>query len=182
MSLIIIFDPFRHLFSSPPLHYLVTLMAPLCSLLLLAATVGCVLALPEIHPIEHASLLLTFANGWHVYSDPVDAKGRGLFAGLPLADVIVLTHSHADHLQPSTVLNLTQSSTVIVAPTDVANALVAAGIPPSQLRVLNNSMHTVIGELVVFAVPMYNTFTPPLHPKGKQEYANKSKKMPTSII
>lgn len=37
---------------------------------------------PNIHPIEHASVLLSYAGPGpaelHLYSDPVDQKGEGL--------------------------------------------------------------------------------------------------------
>lgn len=37
---------------------------------------------PDIHPIEHASVLLSYAGPGpaevHLYSDPVDQKGEGL--------------------------------------------------------------------------------------------------------
>lgn len=85
---------------------------------------------PKILPIEHASVLLTYSiNGqdFHVYSDPVDQRAEGLvgspevrvtfpinanalsrpqFDKLPPADLIMITHSHSDHFQPSTIEKL----------------------------------------------------------------------------
>lgn len=47
-----------------------------------------------VHPVEHASLVLEW-DGKAIYVDPVG--GAGLYAGLPAAAAILITHGHGDH-------------------------------------------------------------------------------------
>jgi len=53
-----------------------------------------------IHPINHATLVLEW-NGTMIYVDPVG--GATPFQGLPRANLILVTHSHSDHLSTSTI-------------------------------------------------------------------------------
>ena len=48
----------------------------------------------RITPISHASLMLQF-DGKVIYVDPVNT---GDYAGKPKADLILITHSHGDHM------------------------------------------------------------------------------------
>jgi len=129
-------------------------------------------SLPVVTPIEHASVLLTYNSSLttttQLYSDPVDAKNRGLFDKLPSADIIVITHSHGDHLQPSTIFKLMKETTQLVVPQDVAGILLSLnGTLRSQITILGNGNETTIGAFTIHAVPMYNTGPNPHHPEGK---------------
>jgi hypothetical protein len=73
-----------------------------------------------IHPINHA----TFAMAWKdhtIYVDPMG--GSGAFAGLPAADLVLVTDVHGDHLNAATLAAVTGANTAIVAPAAVAAQL-----------------------------------------------------------
>ncbi|ATB31313.1 MBL fold metallo-hydrolase [Melittangium boletus] len=118
-----------------------------------------------IHPINHATLAL----GWSsktIYVDPVGDAAR--FAGLPAANVILVTDVHADHLSAETLTALAiPNHTLIIAPQAVYDAL-----PPALqavTRVLANDATTNVEDLIIEARPMYNT-TPErvnFHTKGR---------------
>eukprot|EP01079_Euglenida_sp_SAG-EU17-18_P003548 gene3548-3995_t len=89
---------------------------------------------PRITPIEHASLLFDFQNAdgtdYALYVDPVDHYGKGLYNGLPKADVVLITHPHSDHLNVTTLHFLDKSGlTQYVCPPDVVPTLTSAGFP-----------------------------------------------------
>ena len=60
---------------------------------------------------KHASLAFEF-GGQHIYVDPVDSYAD--YAHLPKADMILITHSHYDHLDTAAVDKLSKAETVIV--------------------------------------------------------------------
>ncbi|HEX7618516.1 MAG TPA: MBL fold metallo-hydrolase, partial [Verrucomicrobiae bacterium] len=116
-----------------------------------------------IHPVNHAS----FVMGWNdkiIYVDPVGGGKR--FDGLPRPGLILLTHTHGDHLSVETLQSVIGEKTVLVAPPSVAGQL------PEKLRgqtiVLTNGESKSAAGIGIEAVPMYNT-TPErmqFHPKG----------------
>ena len=116
-----------------------------------------------IHPVNHATLVM----GWSdkvIYVDPVGGGKR--FDGLPRPGLILLTHTHGDHLSVETLQAVAGEKTVLVAPPSVAGQL------PEKLRgqtiVLTNGESKSTAGIVIEAVPMYNT-TPEraqFHPKG----------------
>jgi L-ascorbate metabolism protein UlaG (beta-lactamase superfamily) len=57
-------------------------------------------------------------NGRTIYIDP-----WGTADDDPKADLILITHAHFDHLQPSEIARLSEARTKLVAPKDVANEL-----------------------------------------------------------
>ncbi len=116
-----------------------------------------------IHPIQHASFAMQW-NGKTIYSDPVG--GAKLYEGLPKPDLILLTHGHGDHYDAGTLEAVIQPGTRIVAPAAVANQM-----PPalkSKTTVLGNGDRTTIDNVLILAVPAYNTTAARLqyHPKG----------------
>ncbi len=118
-------------------------------------------------PIEHASLALLW-DGKAVYADPVGTAAQ--FAGLPAPDIILLTHDHNDHLDPARLKALVRPTTVLILPQAVATALAGSGVlEVAEERVLANGDSTEVGDIKVFAVPMYNTTPDRLryHPKGR---------------
>ncbi len=87
-----------------------------------------------------------------VYIDPWKLKGD-----VP-ADVVLITHSHYDHLSESDVKKISKPSTVIAGPPDCKAGFGAAfkAISPGESR--------TIGDITVEAVPAYNT-DKQFHPK-----------------
>jgi L-ascorbate metabolism protein UlaG (beta-lactamase superfamily) len=115
----------------------------------------------EIRPIQHGSLLLSFA-GQHIFIDPWSA---GPLPSEPKADLILITDIHGDHLDPAGVAQVKGDSTIIVGPAAVAEQL------PGTL-VLNNGQTQQFGGVGVEAVPMYNLPRGPAegelrHPPGR---------------
>eukprot|EP00729_Bicosta_minor_P022620 gene22620-28425_t len=124
------------------------------SLLIASALCFGSVQLPKITPIEHASVLLTYRAG-PVYSDPVDMKGEGLFKGLPQAKIIMITHAHSDHFQPSTIEQLTSAGTEVIAPADVAATLIGENATYKSItHVLANGQSVAIDGFTIHAVPM----------------------------
>ncbi|MCL5742515.1 MAG: MBL fold metallo-hydrolase [Acidobacteria bacterium] len=98
----------------------------------------------RIIPIQHASLMLE-AGGQTVYIDPA----MGNYQGRPQADLILLTHSHSDHLAPKILAELRKPETVIFAP-----EAAAAGVAGST--VIHNGETKQSGKWTIQALPMYN--------------------------
>jgi L-ascorbate metabolism protein UlaG (beta-lactamase superfamily) len=66
-----------------------------------------------IHPINHASFVMSW-NGKMIYNDPVG--GATPYAGLARADLILVSHSHSDHYDATTLNAVKGSNCVIVVP------------------------------------------------------------------
>jgi L-ascorbate metabolism protein UlaG (beta-lactamase superfamily) len=91
-----------------------------------------------------------------VYIDPFK-----LPEGLPIADVILITHAHFDHFSMEDISKIKADHTMIVAPKDVASQFV-----DSVLAVVPGKDYT-IGPLKVTTVPAYN-IDKKFHPKEKK--------------
>lgn len=110
-----------------------------------------------IHPINHASFVMQW-NGRMIYNDPVG--GATPFAGIAKADLILVSHSHSDHYNAATLDAVRATTARIVAPQAVYNSMSAA--LKSVTTVLSNGMSTTVLEIVIDAVPAYNSN----HPQG----------------
>jgi L-ascorbate metabolism protein UlaG (beta-lactamase superfamily) len=111
-----------------------------------------------IHPLYHASTLLTW-NGKVIYVDPDDdAAYEPTYAGLPKADLILVTHTHGDHFSSGKIETLRRTNALIVVPQAVYTGLTAA--QKLNAIVLTNSMATNVLGLRVEAVPAYNSNHP----------------------
>lgn len=108
--------------------------------------------MPEIIPIEHASFIMKWGSEV-IYHDPVGRTEQYLGYGLPT--IIMLTHSHPDHFDVPLLVELATSEVAIVAPQEVFDLL------PLQLQsqtvVMQNGDTTVVNDLQIEAIPMYNT-------------------------
>lgn len=115
----------------------------------------------KITPVFHASMLIE-AAGKTIYIDPAKP---GNFAGLPPADLILITDVHGDHMDPATVLALSKAGTQILAPAAVVKTVNIAG------TIANGEMKTWNGWKIE-AIPMYNLKRGPaegqfFHDKGR---------------
>jgi len=108
-----------------------------------------------IHPINHASFVMSW-NGKMIYNDPVGAAA--LYAGLPKADLILVSHSHGDHFSSGTLNAVTNANAVIIAPQAVFNSLSAA--QRAITIVLTNRASTNVMGLNIEAIPAYNANHP----------------------
>jgi L-ascorbate metabolism protein UlaG (beta-lactamase superfamily) len=105
----------------------------------------------RLTPIYHGSVMLEF-GGMVIHVDP---WSQGDFTGLPPADLIVVTHTHADHLDRAMVDKLKKPETIIVGPpavTDTLNCAPACGIVEP---ISDSEQRTVMG-IGFEGVPMYN--------------------------
>ena len=110
-----------------------------------------------MHPVNHASLVMGW-NGLTLYIDPVG--GATLYKNFPKADMVLVTHSHSDHFDVSTVTGISTTNTVLVVPSAVYSGLTTA-LKKQALTVGNGQTTNAFG-IVVEAVAAYNSN----HPKG----------------
>lgn len=107
-----------------------------------------------IRPLYHATLVLAWKDKM-IYVDP-DAGIS--YAGLQKADLVLLTHSHSDHLDLATVDAVRGPAAVIIAPNDVYTRLSAP--QKTNTWVLANGESTNVIGVAIEAIPAYNANHP----------------------
>lgn len=107
-----------------------------------------------IQPRFHATFVMSW-NGKMIYNDPDDGIS---YAGLPKADLILLSHTHADHFNTATIDAVRGAGATIIASQSVYNSLTAA--QKTLATVLAYGASTNVMELNVQAVPAYNSYHP----------------------
>jgi L-ascorbate metabolism protein UlaG (beta-lactamase superfamily) len=115
----------------------------------------------EITFIGHGTLMFKF-GGKVIHLDPWTQQND--YTKLPQADLILVTHEHADHLDLKALEILRAGKTVVVCPK------IAAQKVPGATVMSNGDVKTVDG-LKVMAVPAYNLLHKrdngqPFHPQG----------------
>ena len=115
----------------------------------------------RITPINHPSLMLEI-GGKVIHVDPVSA---GDYAGLPQADLILITDLHPDHMDRAMIDKLKKAGTVVLAPAAVQKTITEAQ------TIANGEKKTVAG-IEIEAVAMYNLTRGPgpgqlFHEKGR---------------
>ena len=112
---------------------------------------------------KHASLAVDY-KGTEIYIDPVTKVGGTQidYTTMPKADYILVTHEHADHLDPTAIEELSKPSTQIIL-----NATSEKQLGKGTIMANNREM-TIADGIRIESVPAYNT-TPgreKFHPKG----------------
>jgi L-ascorbate metabolism protein UlaG (beta-lactamase superfamily) len=115
----------------------------------------------EITFIGHGSLMFTF-DGKVIHVDPYGQLAD--YSKLPKADIIFVTHSHRDHLDPKALEQVRTGKTIIILPESCTDT-VAGG------TVMRNGDTKDLEGLTIEAVPAYNLVhmqSPgvPYHKKG----------------
>jgi L-ascorbate metabolism protein UlaG (beta-lactamase superfamily) len=105
----------------------------------------------RIMPVYHGSVMLEF-GGKIIHVDP---WSQGDFTGLPQADLIVITHTHQDHLDRAMVDQLKKPDTIIVGPPAVIDTLNCAPACGIVEAIGDSEKRTVMG-IEFEGVPMYN--------------------------
>jgi L-ascorbate metabolism protein UlaG (beta-lactamase superfamily)/enterochelin esterase-like enzyme len=110
--------------------------------------------------INHATLMIE-AGGMVIHIDPVGAQR---YDNLPKADVILITHTHPDHLDKDAVAKLRKSGTIILGPKSVYGTI-------PGLTLAGNYDDFTFGKWTIEAVPAYNLTRGPAagsyyHPMG----------------
>jgi L-ascorbate metabolism protein UlaG (beta-lactamase superfamily) len=118
----------------------------------------------KITPLFHGSVMLEF-EGKVIHIDPWSSAD---YSGLPQADLILITHTHADHMDPAMVKMLRTESTIVVTPPAVADTLNGCC---GEIESISNGERKIFLGIGIEAVPMYNLIHgwgpgKPFHHKG----------------
>src|SRR5258707_6912378 len=103
----------------------------------------------KITPLFHGSVMLEF-DGKIIHIDP---WSQADYTGIPKADLIVITHTHADHMDAALLKTLRKESTILVGPPAVTDTL--NGTVGDTDAISNGEKKTFMG-IEIEAVPMYN--------------------------
>ena len=103
----------------------------------------------KITPLYHGSVMLEF-GGKIIHVDP---WGQADYSALPQADLIVITHTHADHMDAALLKTLRKEATILVGPPAVTDTL--NGTVGDTDAISNGEKKTFLG-IEIEAVPMYN--------------------------
>ena len=106
--------------------------------------------LEKIHWLGHASFRID--DSTVIYIDPWKL-GRA-----PPAGLVLVTHGHGDHLSADDIARIATPETVFVCPPSCAGQL------DGDVRTITPGESLVVGEILIDAVPSYNT-NKPNHPK-----------------
>jgi len=107
--------------------------------------------LDKIKWLGHASIRIEAQK--IIYIDPWKIRGG------PKADLILISHTHHDHLSPADIRKIRKEDTVIVAAVDAAAQL------SGDVRALNPGDKVTVQGITIEAVPAYN-IGKPYHPKA----------------
>ncbi|MGB3800458.1 MAG: MBL fold metallo-hydrolase [Lewinella sp.] len=116
----------------------------------------------EVHPIYHGSIVLTQGERT-IFIDPHGGSERYTSYGAP--DLVLITHTHGDHLDPETLSGIDLTKATLVAPQAVMDALQDTSF--AEMHSLANGENYTWDDVDVEAVPAYNP--PPkenFHPEG----------------
>jgi L-ascorbate metabolism protein UlaG (beta-lactamase superfamily) len=103
----------------------------------------------KITPLFHGSVMLEF-GGKVIHVDP---WSQADYSGIPQADMILITHTHADHMDPAIIKTLRKDATILVAPPAVTDTL--NGTVGDSDAISNGEKKTFLG-IGIEALPMYN--------------------------
>jgi L-ascorbate metabolism protein UlaG (beta-lactamase superfamily) len=115
----------------------------------------------RITAIQHGTVM--FEHGGLTWI--VDPWSKGNLAGLPKADVLLLTDIHPDHFDPPGIDAVRKEETTVVAPASVSSQL-------HRSETIANGETQEIRGVTVEAIPMYNLVRGPndkekFHTKGR---------------
>lgn len=128
----------------------------------------------RITPIYHGSLQIEY-RGKVIQVDPFSQGG---YRGAKKADVILITHTHPDHLDVKAIANLRKTGTRMFAPEAALDKRSIPFVSNVMVNTLKNGDSAEFNKqgpvpgLIVDAVPMYNLKRGPkpgqqFHPKGE---------------
>ncbi len=121
--------------------------------------------------IGHASLMIEW-QGMVIHVDP--HSGQADYESFPVADLLLLTHEHHDHLDLVALEQICSSQSDVICPKLVAERI-GSSVQQQRMTILHNGQSVVIRGLRIEAVPAYNIegmrspgvpFHPPGHGNG----------------
>jgi L-ascorbate metabolism protein UlaG (beta-lactamase superfamily) len=115
----------------------------------------------KMTPLNHASTLIE-AGGKTIYLDPANPVK---FSGLPKADLILITDTHKDHMDPDSIKEASKAETEILAPLAVVQTVTTA-------KPIGNGETKTWQGWTIEAIPAYNLKRGPepgklFHDKGR---------------
>jgi L-ascorbate metabolism protein UlaG (beta-lactamase superfamily) len=115
----------------------------------------------EMRFIGHGSLMFLIKN-FCIYIDPV--RSSGSYNNLPIADLILVTHEHSDHLDTELINTLRKDGTVMFSNPKAAESV-------SWAKVMHPGDVNIVNGISIQAVSAYNIKNmrapgQPFHPKG----------------
>lgn len=119
----------------------------------------------KVHPVAHASMVLETPSGV-IYVDPVGDPS--IFADLPPANLVLVTHEHGDHLNSETLAAVMGDNTTLIsnqgAKDKISDPLLAA-----RAEVIGNGDTTSFGDIQIEAIAAYNLTEDRMkfHPQGR---------------
>lgn len=96
-----------------------------------------------------------------IYFDPFQIREESR-----RADIVLVTHSHYDHLDPESISSVSKNGTVYVAPASIEKEMRSA-VSEGELITVKPGDDVEISGVRVQAVPAYNRLKP-FHPKRNQ--------------
>ncbi|NJC26402.1 MBL fold metallo-hydrolase [Neolewinella antarctica] len=116
----------------------------------------------DIEPIVHGSVAMRYA-GLDILIDPYDGAER--YASYSAPDLVLITHTHSDHMDKATLAGLDLSKATLVAPQAVMNEIGNLNWADKQ-TMANGDTLDYKGNSIM-AVPAYNFPAAPFHTKGE---------------
>ncbi len=118
----------------------------------------------KVTPVSHASVVLETPMGV-IYADPVGDPV--LYAGLPSADLVLITHHHGDHLNNDTLAAVMGGNTTLISNKGARDKMTAD--LAARTQIIANTQTTSFGDIGVEAIAAYNTTEGRLkyHPQGR---------------
>jgi L-ascorbate metabolism protein UlaG (beta-lactamase superfamily) len=104
-----------------------------------------------IHPVSHASLVLEYGSE-AIYVDPVG--GSELYADLPAATAVLITHGHGDHFDLPTLEALAADAPILT--TGEVFAKLPEGLA-ANAKAIANGGNADINGIPLAAIPAHNT-------------------------
>ena len=113
----------------------------------------------NIHWLGQAAVKIT-ALDQTIYIDPFQIEEKDP------ADIILITHSHGDHLSPGDIKKISHSNTTIIAPRECLAKV--EDIPSGKTMASAPGFRSQAGEISIEAVPAYNIKKTNFHPRENQ--------------
>lgn len=116
----------------------------------------------EYLPVTHGSVAMKYA-GLNILVDPYDGAERYTDFGAP--DVVLITHTHADHMDIETLKGLDLAKATLIGPAAVTSGI--QGVEFFDTQTMGNGDTLDYKGIPIEAVPAYNFPAAKFHPKGE---------------